>query len=451
MIKKEKITLLLSWFLLLISVNSYSNNYIISSLILYKSFNYKNIYEIIQNIIFTFPFLVFFYLSWKFIFMKKKIDKFALFFFIYGFWQLIIGIILYRETLEINNYQIILSLLSVLLILYLSYIKKYYELFIKYLFVFIIFVACIGFYFSFKILHEFITDSNLYYLYATKILSPETLTFGQPTPRITGISRILVIIFYFIFFYSILKKRKTNHKIFLHIVLFFITMLIFLMQSRMAYIGLLIGLLFYILFIKTKLINKLTVVIFIFALPFVTSKVLVYSKYSYELKKGYINVHENVLKDRISQTKLDSSGRIDLWLTSVKIIKDNNLFFGNGPQSDRKLLAKYYNDNSYSQELKIYGTNSSNALIYSILCGGIISFCLLLAIYYLLLKILINFFFTIKTSHQNFIEYFLINMIIFLIVRSVFENSFAVFGIDFFILCLSYYILILKINKKIIF
>jgi len=451
MIKKEKITLLLSWFLLLISVNSYSNNYIISSLFLYKSFNYKNIYEIIQNIIFTFPFLVFFYLSWKFIFIKKKIDKFALFFFIYGFWQLIIGIILYRETLEINNYQIILSLLSVLLILHLSYIKKYYELFIQYLFVFIIFVACIGFYFSFKILHEFITDSNLYYLYATKILSPETLTLGQPTPRITGISRILVIIFYFIFFYSILKKRKINHKIFLHIILFFITMLIFLMQSRMAYIGLLIALLFYILFIKTKLINKFTVVIFIFVLPFVTSKVLVYSKYSYELKKGNINVHENVLKDRISQSKLDSSGRIDLWLTSVKIIKDNKLFFGNGPQSDRKLLAKYYNDNSYSQEWKIYGTNSSNALIYSILCGGIICFCLLLAIYYLLLKILINFFFTIKISHHNFIEYFLINTIIFLIVRSVFENSFAVFGIDFIILCLSYYILISKIHKKIIF
>jgi O-antigen ligase len=446
MIKKEKITLLLSWILLLISVNSYTNNYIISSFFLYKSFNYKNIYEIIENVIFTFPFFVFFYLLWKFIFIKKKIDKFALFFFIYGFWQLIVGIIFYRETLEINNYQIIFSLLSVLLILYLSYIKKYNELFLQYLLVFIIFISFIGFYFSFEILREFITDTNLYYLYTTKVLSPETLTFGQPTPRITGISRILVIIFYYIFFYSILKKSQGNYQMLLHFILFFLVTLILLMQSRMAYIGLLIGLLFYIFFIKKKLINKFAFVIFIFALPVITSKVIVYSKYYYVQKRHNIT-NGNVLNDRIS---LETSGRIDLWLTSAKIIKDNNLIFGNGPQSDRKLIAKYYNDNSYPPQLTIYGTNSSNAIIYSILCGGIIGFCLLLAIYYLLLKTLCNFFLTVKKSHQNFLEYFLITTLIFLIARSVFENSFAVFGIDFFLISLCYYILILKKEKRII-
>jgi hypothetical protein len=454
MIKKEKITLLLLWFLLLISVNSYSNNYIIGSFFLYKSFNYKNIYEIIENIIFTFPFLIFFYLLWKFIFIKKKIDKFALFFFIYGFWQLIIGIILYAETLEINNYQIVLSLLSVVLILYLSYIKKYNELFLQYLLVFIIFISFIGFYFSFEILREFITDKNLYYLYTTKVLSPETLTFGQPTPRITGISRILVIIFYYIFFYNVLKKSQSNYRILLHFILFFLVTLIFLMQSRMAYIGLLIGLLFFIFFIKKKLINKFAVVIFIFVLPVITSKVIVYSKYyyvqnSYNITNGYV-LNDGILKDRISQNKLDSSGRIDLWLTSAKIIKDNNLIFGNGPQSDRKLITKYYNDNSYPAELTIYGTNSSNAIIYSILCGGIIGFCLLLAIYYLLLKILSNFFLTVRKSNQNFVEYFLVSTLVFLIARSLFENSFAVFGIDFFIISLCYYILILKKEKKII-
>jgi O-antigen ligase len=449
MVKKEKITLLLSWILLLISVNSYTNNYIISSFFLYKSFNYKNIYEIIENVIFTLPFFVFFYLLWKFIFVKKKIDKFALFFFIYGFWQLIIGIILHRETLEITNYQIIFSLLSVLLILYLSYIKKYNELFIQYLLVFIIFISFIGFYFSFEILREFITDSNLYYLYTTKVLSPETLTFGQPTPRITGISRILVIIFYFIFFYSVLKRSQSNYQMFLHFILFFLVTLIFLMQSRMAYIGLLVGLLFYIFFVKKNFIKKFALVIFIFVLPVITSKVIVYSKYYYVQKRHNIT-NGHLLNDRISQNKLDSSGRIDLWLTSAKIIKDNNLIFGNGPQSDRKLIAKYYNDNSYPPELTIYGTNSSNAIIYSILCGGIIGFCLLLAIYYLLLKTLCNFFLTVKKSHQNFLEYFLIATLIFLIARSVFENSFAVFGIDFFLISLCYYILILKKEKRII-
>ena len=220
------------------------------------------------------------------------------------------------------------------------------------------------------------------------------------------------------------------------------------MQSRMAIIGLLIGLLFYILFIKKKLINKFAVVIFIFILPLITSQVVVFSKYYYQLKKEYKN--ESVLKDRVLNNKLNTSGRVDLWDISIKIIIDNNLIFGNGPQSDRKLITKYYNNKGYSQELMIYGTNSSNAIIYSILCGGIIGFCLLLAIYYLLIKILINFFYTIKKNYQNFIDNFLVTTLIFLITRSVFENSFAVFGIDFFILCLCYYILNLKKNKKII-
>ena len=74
MIKKEKIALLLSWIFLLISINSYTNIYIFSYSFLYNGFNSKNIYEIIDNIIFL-PFCVFFYLLYKLINTKKKIHR----------------------------------------------------------------------------------------------------------------------------------------------------------------------------------------------------------------------------------------------------------------------------------------------------------------------------------------------------------------------------------------
>jgi len=461
MIKKEKIALLLSWIFLLISINSYTNSYIFSHSFSYNSFKTKNIYEIISNTIFVLPFFVFSYLSYKLINTKKNIHKFTLIFLLYGIWQLIIGIILHKEKIKINDYQIIFCLLNILLILHLSYIKKYYELFIKYLYIFIIFISCIGFYFSLNILCEFIVNSDLYFLYATKTLSPESNTFGQPTPRITGISRILVVIFYFIFFYSTSKDYNKNYKIFFNIILFFLVTLILLMQSRMAFFGLLIGLVFYFLIVEKKLLNKIIVVILIFVLPFITSRLIVYSKYYYNLQKEYKisnsqnyeefkKFKERTLNDRIlGDNKYSGSGRVDIWNTSLRIIFKNKLIFGNGPQSDRKLISQYYLDNN-SYELLTYGTNSSNAIIYSILCGGIIGLFLLLAIYYLLLKILLNFFCATQKVHKNFIENFLITTIIFLIVRSAFENSFAVFGVDFLLITLCYYILILKEGKKII-
>ena len=65
-------------------------------------------------------------------------------------------------------------------------------------------------YFSINIYNEFISRPDLFYLYVTNTLGIEESTFGQPNPRITGLARILVIIFYFTFYYTVLKKNKTS-------------------------------------------------------------------------------------------------------------------------------------------------------------------------------------------------------------------------------------------------
>ena len=94
--KNEKNIFLLLWFLILISINSYAIDFI-SSHKLDFNLNLKNIYFIVELIRFNIPFFVFIYLACIFLFIKKKIDQFSFFFFIYALWQLIIGNILNKE------------------------------------------------------------------------------------------------------------------------------------------------------------------------------------------------------------------------------------------------------------------------------------------------------------------------------------------------------------------
>jgi oligosaccharide repeat unit polymerase len=448
MYKNEKNIFLLLWFLILISINSYAIDFISS----YKpgyNLSLKNIYFLIELIRFIIPFLIFIYLGCLFFFVKKKFDRFTFFFFIYAIWQLIIGNILNAKGIKINDYQITISLICVLLIFYLSYVKNYNDLYIKFLYIFITFISCIGFYFAINIYNEFISRPDLYYFYVTKTLGIEGSTFGQPNPRITGLSRILVIIFYFIFYYTLLKKNKISYKIFFICTLFFLNLSIYASQTRMGLVGIFMILIVYILFIKESLFKKYSMIVLIFILPIVSFELAIKIKaFSLSKESNYdlSSLHKVIEgQNRNFSINNGSSGRTTIWSLSLNIIYDKKLIFGNGPQSDRILLGEFYKNSpvDLSEKMK-FGTNSSNAIIYSILCGGIISLFYLMQIYRLIFSKLINFFFKMKKEQKNFLKYFLMTSLCFLIFRSIFENSFALFGVDFCLLCLCYYMLNLK-------
>jgi hypothetical protein len=448
MYKNEKNIFLLFWFLILISINSYAIDFISS----YKpdfNLSLKNIYFIIELIRFIIPFLIFIYLGCVFFFAKKKFDKFAFFFFIYAIWQLIIGNILNKQGIKINDYQITISLICALLLFYLSYVKNYIDLYVKFLYIFIVFISCVGLYFTINIFNEFINRPDLYYFYVTKTLGIEESTFGQPNPRITGLARILVIIFYFIFFYTILKKKTIFYNILLICSLFFLNLSIYASQTRIGFAGIFIILIFYIFFLKENLFKKYSIIILIYILPIISFELLIKVKTFSTSKEGNydLDYFNKVVKEQNRNFNIDAgtSGRTKIWSRSLNLIYEKKLIFGNGPQSDRILLGEFYKNNSpnYIEEIK-FGTNSSNAIIYSVLCGGVVSLFFLLQIYYLIFAKLINFFLSIKKRTKNFVNYFLITSLFFLIFRSIFENSFALFGVDFCLLCLCYYILDLK-------
>ena len=139
-------------------------------------------------------------------------------------------------------------------------------------------------------------------------------------------------------------------------------------------------------------------------------------------------------------TKQGSSGRFQLWMTSLNKYEKNR-FFGYGPQADRLLISTSLNQQ--------YGNNVSNGFIYAFLCSGylgVFSFIILnLLIYYSLLIIVFKK--KIFQRKKNFIEKLSTTYLIFFCLRIVFENSYAVFSIDFLITSLSSFIVINYLQK----
>ena len=166
----QKNIFLLIWCLILLSINSYSTDFIFNH---YFDFtiNIKNIYFLIELIRFTLPFLIFVYLLIVFLLNKKAKDKFFYIFFSYAIWQLIVGNFSNEEGIKLNDYQITITFFCVLLIFHISYIKHYNDLLIKFFYIFILFITLIGLYFTIALYKEFINEPQTYYFYLTKTLA----------------------------------------------------------------------------------------------------------------------------------------------------------------------------------------------------------------------------------------------------------------------------------------
>jgi hypothetical protein len=197
-----------------------------------------------------------------------------------------------------------------------------------------------------------------------------------------------------------------------------------------------------ILFFKKKdLKNKIIIIFFVIFFPIITLKIIS-NCYNYLFEKKNFNVEKIVpIENRLFSEKT-SSGRITIWKESFKNY-DYNKIFGYGPQGDRFLLKNNFNT------INNYSDNASNALVYSFLSGGYFAVLILLLIYSnILAKIFIcSKEFIIKNAETNINLKLSLGYAIFFILRSLFENSFAVFSIDF-LLFISSAIYIENYQKK---
>ncbi len=301
-------------------------------------------------------------------------------------------------------------------------------------------------------------DGANYFSLYNSVLSQHQTFLNHELPRVTGISRtlsILNIILISLYFFNI----KKNIKLALIPIIFLLSILIFGFQSRGTILCFVVSLIFLIfLFNKENLKERILIIVISILFPYLAFESLRYMQFesiksgkNFSILKPFKSEKEvviipfdaesidNIIVDKNRLLDFSSSGRMDLWNMAIKKY-DKSKFFGFGPQGDRYLLR---------ENLKKYTTNNvSNSYLYSLLSGGYIGCFFYIIIITILVSYLYKDIFTNKIfNSRNYIkEKLSLTIFVFFLIRMNFENSFAVFGVDFIILITS--ISIFLINEK---
>jgi hypothetical protein len=404
-----------------------------------------------------------------FFFKKFKLSKSSLIFIILILSQ-IIGFLLNDQRKIYDLYWLICAISLVLFLEYycnqLLDIKKIILVFISLIF---IISATISYYIlieTFNNYHFF--EQIVRTTYHSNVMAIKNDFIRQPVPRSSGYTRFLIIIFLFLLpfiFFSKLKKKNYRFKIINILIilsLIFIGIIFWKIQNRSSlYFYIILSVVFFLYLIIKKKINKIFIYSIIFILPYLIyqaeiryKKNLIYS-YFYKLNKQEIYKDPDpssqlILKQKtdksikdLSQSfedlerwkkPLNSSGRLEIWKSSLKIIKQN-FFFGLGPQTDRHKLD----------------ISASNILIYLFLCGGLFT-VLIFFLYKTYLTLILFHFFKknniFKILNDKFL-FFSILIFFFMNFRGIVENSYSLYGIDMvaFLLAVKYLELSYRFNK----
>ena len=354
--------------------------------------------------------------------------------------------ILEYEISLFTSLNLIFSSLSILLIISIAKNLNLKEFNKKILIVTLCFVGLIAVYFTFNIISETI-GNNLKFAYWTNTLHPMELTMGQANPRITGISR-MILIFYLLFFCFLLNNNK---KIIWYIILIILGLVIYKMQARGSLIGIITLYFIFFVFCNLNFRKKIVIFFILIAIP-----ILSFEIYYYKIKPGF----DKINVDKINVDKINvqpknrflliesSSGRNLIWDKAILVIKEKKILLGYGPQADRFLLTQLKKNKNKEQFFRekyginyLFDSNVSNSFLYAYLCSGIIGILLLIFIYLLAIKkVLKNIFIKKIFLYKNILKNFSTITLVYLGFRGLFENSFSVFGIDYIFFILTYLI-----------
>ena len=279
----------------------------------------------------------------------------------------------------------------------------------------------------------FFISNNFY------ILSNYNLNFSniEIVTNTNGISRMLCMLNIFITCHYFIKKNK-----FYLLILFIINFLIMMLESRQGLVLITVQLILIIFFMHKKkgLIKKMSqyfllLIIIPFCLaPFSKKNRLTENRlFFFQGELGYNRVDAN---DNLRKLDDISTGRIDKWrIVSVHIInsKIKNILFGNGPQFDRQIITTRGND-------------LSNGILYVFLCGGLLGLFSFFLIIKKFLKIILYTFYNKTKLNTDVYLCFSVCCIISLTLRSLVENGFLFYGVDFLLITSSIFYLIKKLK-----
>lgn len=242
-----------------------------------------------------------------------------------------------------------------------------------------------------------------------------------------GLSRILLVISLFIF---LINKRNKY--------LFFscsvINTALVLLQSKVVLLYLFLFILTKVFFEKNTIREKIKNIFLILAFPvliaFFTNSINTTNKGSdiriiTETKRDIAKGYSREILDLTVLTSLKV--RIETW----KIILKNSKkpLVGYGSQADK----------SITKNLPQHTQLAANSFIYAYACAGLIGIFSLIIIYYNIIRLILKTFILNKFKDKiNNLQLFYVAILLFLIFRSFFENSFALWSIDFILMVNCY-------------
>lgn len=347
-----------------------------------------------------------------------------------------------------QNYYLI-NLLSVIFFFFLLNNlkeKKYYKfLFIINIAILILVNIPIGV-LSYK---EYLLSNN-FTAYWNKMTSPESMILNQSVPRVTGLSRSLIIIYIYIMCCTFFKKNIFDNKLFF-ILLLVLGSLIWSFQSRTAVYSFFLFNLLIISLSKTEIKKKILTILILCIGPIIIHNLIFYANINLkkfnantnnaninnvEQNQNTISLNKFTVQNRV--TMVDTTGRIEIWKNIIDQARTAPIF-GKGSQADRWYLDRIYK----------WKNNASSSLFYSLICGGLLGVITCVLIVYETIKLLLSCilklkFFRKKNDNLYYSAFFIL---IFLLLRSIVENSFMIFSIDNLIFLTCFFLL--KTNSKI--
>ena len=277
--------------------------------------------------------------------------------------------------------------------------------------------------------------SNNFYILSNYYLNFSNIEIATNT---NGISRMLCMLNIFITCHYFIKTNK-----FYLLILFIINLLIMMLESRQGLVLITVQLILIIFFMHKKkgLIKKMSqyfllLIIIPFCLaPFFKKNRLQENRLF--MLQGELGYNRMETKDD-NLRKLDdiSTGRIDKWrIVYVHIInsKIKNILFGNGPQFDRQIITTKGND-------------LANGILYVFLCGGLLGLFSFFLIIKKILKIILYTFYNKTKLKTDVYLCFSVCCIISLTLRSLVENGFLFYSVDFLLITSSIFYLIKKLK-----
>jgi len=308
---------------------------------------------------------------------------------------------------------------------------------IKFLFkttIFIIFVA-FSVYFSLATFQLTQYEGTIHFY---GVMGSDQSYFGiKNPPRSSGIARLSLVIFTFLYLYFLINYKDKKNKLFLSFIGFFALTTIVPQSRTVSFIFLSINFLIIFFYYKEIIKNKIIILFVLIAPLAINFSYDLFQKVNYKNEeKIIVNFKKLTSKDVLRSAKNSvlrqqnydnlnnyTSGRLENWKTTLNKIKTNPIK-GYGSQADRI----YINQSMH------------NAFLYSWLSGGILGAVFILGCYLKGLNFFVKFFLS-KNLRKNLFYSASLFILIIIYMRSLLETSFAIYSIDYLIFIVSIYYL----------